>query len=201
MPLTSEGRLDLDALKKEAAGVCLVVQHPNYFGCLENMDEIGTLIKEKGLSLVVIVCEALSLAILEPPGAFGAAIVAGEAQSFGMRPSFGGPLLGFFASREEHVRKMPGRLIGQTVDREGRRGFVLTLATREQHIRRAKATSNICTNHSLMALTASIYLSLLGKNGLTKLAHINLERADYLRKKMRRAKPSSSNTNRPSSTR
>ena len=188
VPLTGEGRLDLDALKKETGGVCLVVQHPNYFGCLENMDEIGALAKEKNLTLIVIVCEALSLAILEPPGSFGAAIVAGEAQSFGMRPSFGGPLLGFFASREEHVRKMPGRLIGQTVDREGRRGFVLTLATREQHIRRAKATSNICTNHSLMALTASMYLSLLGKNGLAKLARINLERADYLRKRIEASK-------------
>ena len=152
------------------------------------MDEVGALCKEKGLALIVIVCEALSLAILEPPGSFGAAIVAGEAQSFGIRPSFGGPLLGFFASREEHVRKMPGRLVGETRDKDGRRGFVLTLATREQHIRRAKATSNICTNHSLMSLTASIYLSLLGKNGLAKLAAVNLERANYLRKKIEASK-------------
>jgi len=188
VPINAAGQLDLDALKKESAAVCLVVQHPNYFGCLEQMDEVGALCKEKGLALIVIVCEALSLAILEPPGSFGAAIVAGEAQSFGIRPSFGGPLLGFFASREEHVRKMPGRLVGETRDKDGRRGFVLTLATREQHIRRAKATSNICTNHSLMSLTASIYLSLLGKNGLAKLAAVNLERANYLRKKIEASK-------------
>jgi glycine dehydrogenase subunit 1 len=188
IPVNSSGQMDLAALKKENAAVCLVLQHPNYFGCLEQMDEVGALCKEKGWPLIVIVCEALSLAILEPPGSFGSAIVAGEGQSFGIRPSFGVPLLGFFASREEYVRKMPGRLIGETKDREGRRGFVLTLATREQHIRRAKATSNICTNHSLMALTASIYLSLLGKNGLAKLAAVNLERADYLRKRIEASK-------------
>jgi len=188
LPITPSGQMDLDALKKEKPGLCLVVQHPNYFGCLEQMDEIGALAKEKNFTLIVITCEALSLAMLEPPGSFGAAIAAGEAQSFGMRPGFGGPLLGFFASREEFVRKMPGRLVGQTVDREGRRGFVLTLATREQHIRRAKATSNICTNHSLMALTAGIYLSLLGKNGLVKLAGVNLERANYLRRKISESK-------------
>jgi glycine dehydrogenase subunit 1 len=187
-PLDAAGRLDLEALKKENDGLCLVVQHPNYFGCLEDMDELARVVKEKNFTLVVIVCEALSLSVLEPPGSFGAAIVAGEAQSFGIRPGFGGPLLGFFASREEHMRKMPGRLIGETRDREGRRGFVLTLATREQHIRRAKATSNICTNHSMMALTATIYLSLLGKNGLAKLGRINLERGAYLRKRIEASK-------------
>jgi glycine dehydrogenase subunit 1 len=188
MPLTSKGQIDLDALRKEPSGVCLVIQHPNYFGCLEQMDEIAALVKEKGLTLVVIVCEALSLALLEPPGSFGASIVAGEGKSFGIRPGFGGPLLGFFASRMELVRKMPGRLVGETKDKDGRRGFVLTLATREQHIRRAKATSNICTNHSLMALTAGIYMSLLGKNGLVSLAKVNLERAHYLRQKIEASK-------------
>jgi len=188
IPLTSNGQLDLDALKKIDDGYCLVVQHPNYFGCLEQMDELAGLVKEKGWILVVAVVEALSMALLEPPGNFGAGIVAGEAQSFGIHPGFGGPLLGFFASKMDWVRKMPGRLVGETRDAEGRRGFVLTLATREQHIRRAKATSNICTNHSLMALAATIYLSLLGKQGLVKLAKINLERAHYLREKIRASK-------------
>jgi len=188
VPITGNGQLDLEALRREKASLCLVVQHPNYFGCLEQMDEIAALVKGKNITLIVIVCEALSLAMLEPPGSFGASIVAGEAQSLGIRPSFGGPLLGFFASREEFVRKMPGRLVGETRDREGRRGFVLTLATREQHIRRAKATSNICTNHSLMALTASIYLSLLGKNGLARLAELNLDRANYLRQRISASK-------------
>jgi len=184
IPITSQGQLDLEALRKIDDGICLVVQHPNYLGALEQMDEIAKMVQEKDLILIVLVCEALSLAILEPPGKFGAGIVVGEAQSFGIHPGFGGPLLGFLASKMEWVRKMPGRIVGQTKDRDGRRGYVLTLATREQHIRRAKATSNICTNHSLMALSASIYLSLLGKLGLWNLARINLERADYLRKKI-----------------
>ena len=188
VPLSSSGQIDLEALRKIDDGYCLVVQHPNYFGCLEDMDAIAGLVKEKGLILVVVVCEALSLAILEPPGSFGAGIVTGEGQSFGIHPGFGGPLLGFFAGKMDWVRKMPGRLVGETKDAEGRRGFVLTLATREQHIRRAKATSNICTNHSLMALTAAIYLSLLGKQGLVRLAKTNLERADYLRKKIEASK-------------
>ncbi len=188
VPLAGNGQMDLDALRKIDDGCCLVVQHPNYFGCLEDMDELGKLVKEKGLILVVAICEALSLAILEPPGSFGAGIVAGEGQSFGIHPGFGGPLLGFFASRMDWVRRMPGRLVGETKDAEGRRGFVLTLATREQHIRRAKATSNICTNHSLMALTAAIYLSLLGKQGLVRLAKTNLERANHLRERISQSK-------------
>jgi len=188
VPLTSNGQLDLDALKKIDDGYCLVVQHPNYFGCLEDMEAIAGLVKEKGWILIVVVVEALSLAILEPPGSFGAGIVAGEGQSFGIHSGFGGPLLGFFAAKMDWVRRMPGRLVGETKDAEGRRGFVLTLATREQHIRRAKATSNICTNHSLMALSAVIYLSLLGKQGLVRLAKTNLERANYLREKISRSK-------------
>jgi len=183
IPVSASGELDLEKLKSQE-GICLVVQHPNYFGVLEQMPEIQKICQEKELILIVVVCEGLSLAILEPPGSFGAGIVCGEAQSFGIRPSFGGPLLGFFASKMDWVRRMPGRLVGETTDREGRRGYVLTLATREQHIRRAKATSNICTNHSLMALQAVIYLSLLGKNGLEKLAKANLERGWYLRKKI-----------------
>jgi len=188
IPITSQGQMDLDALRKIDDGICLVVQHPNYFGALEQMEEISKMVQDKDLILIVVICEALSLAILEPPGKFGAGMVVGEAQSFGIHPSFGGPLLGFFASKMEWVRKMPGRIVGETKDQDGRRGYVLTLATREQHIRRAKATSNICTNHSLMALSASIYLSLLGKLGLWNLARINLERAVYLRKKIEQSK-------------
>jgi len=184
VPLSDSGQIDLEAISKEDDALCLVVQHPNYFGVLEPMNEIKKMVEEKGIILIVVVCEALSLAILEPPASFGAGIVCGEGQSFGIRPSWGGPLLGFFASKMDWVRKMPGRLVGETTDREGRRGYILTLATREQHIRRAKATSNICTNHSLMALQAVIYLSLLGKNGLRKLALVNLERGQYLRKRI-----------------
>jgi glycine dehydrogenase subunit 1 len=173
------GQLDAAALqpslKSETGAV--VIQSPNFFGVLERTSEIAAVAHRAGALLIVVVTEPLSLGIVRPP--VEADIVCGEAQSFGVPVAFGGPYLGFLAAKEQFVRQMPGRLVGQTQDTEGRRGFVLTLATREQHIRREKATSNICTNQSLCALAATIYLSLLGKRGLKALAEQNLAKAHY----------------------
>jgi glycine dehydrogenase subunit 1 len=155
----------------------VVVQSPNFFGALERTAQIAEAVHRRGALLIVTIAEPLSLAVVKPPAE--ADIVCGEAQSFGVRVAFGGPYLGFLTAKEKFLRQIPGRLVGQTVDKEGRRGFVLTLATREQHIRREKATSNICTNQSLCALAATIYLSLLGKNGLKRLAELNLAKAHY----------------------
>jgi glycine cleavage system P protein (glycine dehydrogenase) subunit 1 len=163
------------ALNDQTAAV--VVQSPNFFGALESTDKFHEAVHRAGALLIVVVTEPLSLAIVKPPSE--ADIVCGEAQSFGVPVAFGGPYLGFLAAKEKYLRQMPGRLVGQTQDTEGRRGFVLTLATREQHIRREKATSNICTNQSLCALAATIYLSLFGKQGLKALAEQNLAKAHY----------------------
>jgi glycine cleavage system P protein (glycine dehydrogenase) subunit 1 len=173
------GQLDLGrlerALSTETAAV--IIQSPNFLGAIERCGEVAELVHKSGALLVVTVNEPLSLALVNPPAE--ADIVCGEAQSFGVPVAFGGPYVGFLATHEKFVRQMPGRLVGQTTDSEGRRGFVLTLATREQHIRREKATSNICTNQSLCALAATIYLCLLGKQGLKALAEHNLARAHY----------------------
>ncbi|MEJ2008330.1 MAG: aminomethyl-transferring glycine dehydrogenase subunit GcvPA [Acidobacteriota bacterium] len=179
VPYSPSGQLDVAALEsavnKETAAV--VVQSPNFLGAIERFGEVAELVHKNGALLVVTVNEPLSLAIVNPPA--DADIVCGEAQSFGVPVAFGGPFVGFLATREKFVRQMPGRLVGQTTDTEGRRGFVLTLATREQHIRREKATSNICTNQSLCALAATIYLCLLGKQGLKALAEHNMAKAHY----------------------
>jgi glycine dehydrogenase subunit 1 len=151
---------------------------------LERAFEVAQLAHGRGALLIVVVTEPLSLAIIKPPRE--ADIVCGEAQSFGVPLSFGGPYVGFLTTQEKFLRQIPGRLVGQTVDTEGRRGFVLTLATREQHIRREKATSNICTNQSLCALAATIYLCLLGKVGLRRLAEENLAKAHYAAEQLRR---------------
>jgi glycine dehydrogenase subunit 1 len=161
----------------------VVIQSPNFFGTLEQIPEIASIAHRQGALLIVVVTEPLSLAIVKPPSE--ADIVCGEAQSFGVPVAFGGPYVGFLTTREKFLRQMPGRLVGQTVDTEGRRGFVLTLATREQHIRREKATSNICTNQSLCALAATIYLCLLGKTGLRLLAEQNLAKAHYAAERLR----------------
>jgi glycine dehydrogenase subunit 1 len=179
VPYAASGRIDPAAL---AAAVnvqtaAVVIQSPNFFGALEHTSEVASIAHPQGALLITAVTEPLSLAIVKPPRE--ADIVCGEAQSFGVPVAFGGPYLGFLTTRERFIRQMPGRLVGQTVDTEGRRGFVLTLATREQHIRREKATSNICTNQSLCALAATIYLSLLGKVGLRQLAEQNLAKAYY----------------------
>jgi len=179
VPYEESGQLDLarleSALNTKTAAV--VVQSPNFFGTLERTARIAEVVHRNGALLIVTIAEPLSLAVVKPPRE--ADIVCGEAQSFGVPVAFGGPYVGFLTAKEKFLRQMPGRLVGQTVDTEGRRGFVLTLATREQHIRREKATSNICTNQSLCALAVTIYLSLLGKNGLKRLAEQNLAKAHY----------------------
>ncbi len=179
IPYSATGQLDLAKLESSvtAEAAAVVIQSPNFLGSLERVPEIVDIAHRTDTLLIVIVAEPLSLGIVKPPSE--ADIVAGEAQSFGVPVAFGGPYVGFLAAKEKFLRQMPGRLVGQTHDTEGRRGFVLTLATREQHIRREKATSNICTNQSLCALAATICLCLLGKKGLKALAEQNLAKAHY----------------------
>ena len=176
---TMAGTLDAKALKTAIGDdVCaVVVQSPNFFGTIESLGPLAEITRAAGAMLVVAVTEAVSLGAVKPPAE--ADIVAMEGQSFGLAPSYGGPYAGVIASREKYVRQMPGRLSGQTVDSEGQRGFVLTLATREQHIRREKATSNICTNQALCALAATVHLTLLGKEGLREQAEQNLAKAHF----------------------
>jgi glycine dehydrogenase subunit 1 len=159
---------------------CVVVQYPDVLGRIPDLAAISQAAQAKGALLVVVVTEPVALGLIEAPGVLGADIVVGEGQSLGVGLQFGGPYLGLFGCREKFVRQMPGRLCGQTVDAEGKRGFVLTLSTREQHIRREKATSNICTNSGLCALAVSIHMTLLGGEGLAKLAHVNHARAQTM---------------------
>ena len=181
-----DGAVDLEAARRAlgAPASALVIQHPNFFGCLEEIEELARVAHEAGAFLLVVVSEAVSLGILKGPGSQGADIVLGEGQSLGVPLSFGGPYLGFMAARREFVRNMPGRLVGESRDADGRRGYVLTLSTREQHIRREKATSNICTNQALCALAASIYMAVLGKHGLREIARQNHAKAAYAREKI-----------------
>jgi glycine dehydrogenase subunit 1 len=178
------GRIDLAALEaavtQETAAV--LVQSPNFFGVIEDIPAIAAIAHAKGALLVVSIAEAISLGVVRPP--VEADIVSLEAQSFGVALSYGGPFCGVIAAKEQFLRQMPGRLVGQTVDVSGFRGFVLTLATREQHIRREKATSNICTNQALVALMATIFLSVYGKEGIRELAEHNLAKAAYAAKKL-----------------
>jgi glycine dehydrogenase subunit 1 len=157
---------------------CLCLQVPNFFGELEEVQGVAEAVHNAG-ALFVVVCDPISLGLFQPPGAYGADVVVGEGQPLGIPLSFGGPYLGFFATRMEHVRRMAGRLVGETVDMQGRRGYVLTLSTREQHIRREKATSNICTNQGLMALAAAVYLSTMGRCGLRQVAELCYHKAHY----------------------
>ena len=179
-----EGRTDEKALAELLDGEvgAVVIQSPNFFGAIEDLQGIGEKVHQAGGLLIAGFSEAVAYGILAPPGELGADVAAGEGQSLGMPVSFGGPYLGIFATREKFVRNMPGRLVGETVDLEGKRGFVLTLATREQHIRRERATSNICTNEGLCALMATIFLSCFGKQGLRELALMNLSKAEYAKK-------------------
>lgn len=170
-PVPAGGEDLLSAIDQTVS--CVVVQSPDVFGNLVDLKPIAEKAHAAGALLVAVFTEAVSLGLVEPPGAQGADIVVGEGQSIGNALNFGGPYVGLFATRAKFVRQMPGRLAGETVDAEGRRGFVLTLSTREQHIRREKATSNICTNSGLCALAFTIHLSLLGEAGLTRLARIN----------------------------
>jgi glycine dehydrogenase subunit 1 len=162
----------------------LIVQSPNFFGCLEDGEALARAAHARGALLVVAVAEPISLGLVRPPGDYGADIVTGEGQALGNALNFGGPYLGIIATREAFVRRMPGRLVGRTVDTEGRPGYVLTLQTREQHIRRARATSNICTNESLNALIAAVYLSTLGRQGIRDVAALNARKAHYARRRI-----------------
>jgi glycine dehydrogenase subunit 1 len=177
--ISADGTVDSKALqsclKEDVAAI--LVQSPNFLGVIEPIADLANIAHKVGALLVATVTEAVSLGLVKPPAE--ADIVAMEGQSFGLAPSYGGPYVGVIASREKFVRQMPGRLVGQTTDSNGRRGFVLTLATREQHIRREKATSNICTNQALCALAATVHLCLLGKEGLREMAHQNLSKARF----------------------
>jgi glycine cleavage system P protein (glycine dehydrogenase) subunit 1 len=176
---TATGQIDASQLEAaiDDKTAAIVVQSPNFFGVLEQFPQLAALAHAKGALVVAAITEGVSLGAVRPPA--GADIVAMEAQSFGLAPSYGGPYAGVIATRDKFVRQMPGRLAGETVDTEGRRGYVLTLATREQHIRREKATSNICTNQALCALAVTIHLCLLGKEGLKELADQNIAKAHF----------------------
>ena len=174
IPWSDSGALDIAALKRELTDntAAVVVQNPNFLGVLESLDEIGDLVNNTKTAFVACV-NPISLSAIRPPGDFGADIVVGDGQPLGLPLSYGGPYVGFFASRESHVRKMPGRICGQTIDVDGKRGFVLTLQTREQHIRRERATSNICTNQTLCATAATVYLSSVGPQGFRDVGELN----------------------------
>ena len=176
---TEDGRVDLKILEQTITDdtACLLIQSPNFFGTIEDVAAVADLVHRKGAMLVVSIAEAVSLGIVKPPAE--ADIVAMEAQSFGVPLGFGGPYCGVLATRDKFVRQLPGRLAGQTTDKNGNRGFVLTLATREQHIRREKATSNICTNQALVALMANIFMTVYGRVGLRELAKQNLAKAAF----------------------
>lgn len=186
VPFDASGATDTGRLTGELddAAMCVVVGYPNFFGVVEELDTIRQACSRAGALLVTVTTEPLSLALLRPPGAWGADIAVGEGQSLGVPMSLGGPGFGFFGCAKRFVRSMPGRLVGETVDGDGRRGFVLTLSTREQHIRREKATSNICTNQNLCALAATVFMATLGKSGMRRLAEVNVERAHGARERL-----------------
>jgi glycine dehydrogenase subunit 1 len=181
-----EGVLDVEAARRlvGAKTAALIVQSPNFYGCLEDVAAAAEIAHAAG-ALLVVVSDPVNLGVLEAPGRQGADIVVGDGQGLGVPLSYGGPYLGVFAAKQEFVRRMPGRLVGATVDVNGRRGFALTLQTREQHIRRAKATSNICTNVALCALMATVYGAILGKQGMTRVGELSLAKAHYAAERLR----------------
>jgi glycine dehydrogenase subunit 1 len=185
IPFAKSGQVDLTLLKKELDEnvAAVLIQSPNFFGVIEDIAPIAEAVHEKGALLVAGFTDGTALGILKPAGESGADFVVGEGQSFGNPLNYGGPYLGIFAAQEKFLRRIPGRLVGATVDKNGKRGFVLTLQTREQHIRREKATSNICSNEALCALAAGVYLAALGKN-LQKLAALNIQKTQYLKKQL-----------------
>jgi glycine dehydrogenase subunit 1 len=187
LPYLSDGTTDLSPLKDMDDLGGLAVQSPNFLGCMENLEDIKQTLQNKKALLVVCFSEPLAYGLYKNPGQCGADIACGEGQSLGIPRSFGGPALGMFASKMKYVRNLPGRLVGETVDLEGKRGHVLTLATREQHIRREKATSNICTNQSLCALAAVMYMATLGGSGFKELARLNYDKSEYLKAAIKQA--------------
>ncbi len=190
VPYNSDGKTNFEFIRDKLNDrtSAVILQSPNFFGIVEEYEELAKELRERSVLLIVVVAEPLSLGILKPPGEREADIVVGETQSFGLPVSYGGPYAGFFATREKFVRQMPGRLAGETVDRQGRKSFVLTLSTREQFIRRERATSNICTNQGLCMLAVTIYLAVMGKQGLRELALLNLKKVDYLKNKLSKTK-------------
>jgi glycine dehydrogenase subunit 1 len=189
VPYGADGRTDMAALARAVGRdtAAVIVGYPNFFGVVDGVAEAAALARKAGAISIAVTAEAVALGLLKGPGELGADVATGTFQSFGNPVSFGGPSPGFFATRESNIRQMPGRLCGATTDKQGRRGFVLTLSTREQHIRREKATSNICTNSGLCALASTIHLALLGRKGLHDLARLNHARGVQLRDAMRRA--------------
>ena len=185
-PFDDSGRVNHGWLERhiDTDTAALVVGYPNFFGVIENLDALHTTVSSAQAMLVTATAEPLALALVQAPGTLGADIAVGEGQSLGVPLSYGGPGVGLFATQARHVRSIPGRLVGEARDDRGRRGYVLTLATREQHIRRERATSNICTNHGLIALAVTVYLSLLGKEGLRRLAQINLVHAHQTQQRL-----------------
>jgi len=187
IPFGPAGTTDLAALGDPAELAAVAVQSPNFFGCIEDVAAVSGRTRAAGALCVAAFSEPLAFGLFKNPGSQGADIACGEGQSLGIPRSFGGPGLGMFASKMQYVRNMPGRLVGETRDQEGRRGFVLTLSTREQHIRREKATSNICTNNSLCALTTAVFMASLGGTGMRELAQLNFDKAEYLKSRLRAA--------------
>jgi glycine dehydrogenase subunit 1 len=187
LPYLENGVTDIAGLDEMDDLAAVAIQSPNFFGCIENLQAIGAKVRDNEALFITSFTEALAYGLLKNPGSQGADIVCGEGQSLGIPRSFGGPALGMLASKKKYMRSLPGRLVGQTKDLDKKRGFVLTLATREQHIRREKATSNICTNNSLCALAAAMYMASVGGTGIRKLARLNRDKAEYLKKELKNA--------------
>ncbi|MBU0991058.1 MAG: aminomethyl-transferring glycine dehydrogenase subunit GcvPA [Proteobacteria bacterium] len=186
LPYLETGRTDISSLNDFEDIAAVAVQSPNFMGMIEDLKMVREKTKDRNTLLICAFSEPLAYGLLKPPGAFGADIACGEGQSFGISQSFGGPALGMFAFKKDYVRNAPGRLVGQTTDLDGNRGYVLTLATREQHIRREKATSNICTNQGLCALASAMYMASIGGTGIKELARLNYDKAAYLKEGLRK---------------
>jgi len=184
LPNLQNGRTNLQVLGELGDLAAIAVQSPNFFGCIEDLAVVGNITRDTKTLFITSFTEPLAYGLLKNPGSQGADIACGEGQSFGIPQCYGGPALGMFACRKEYIRSMPGRLVGKTKDRNGKTGFVLTLATREQHIRREKATSNICTNSGLCATTTAMYMASLGGTGLRELAQLNYDKSEYLKQEL-----------------